>query len=72
MLNTSTVRDYELAAKLERLGDDALVGVEEVAALTGFAAITIQQKTIKGFPLPVSGPRRRLKWKLGAIRAWGK
>lgn len=64
-------RNYQLAERLERLGDDVLVGVEEVAALTGFAAITIQQRRINGFPLPIPGPRK-LKWKLGVIRAWGR
>lgn len=64
-------RNYQLAERLERLGDDALVGVEEVAALTGFAAVTIQQRRIKDFPLPIPGPRN-LKWKLGVIRAWGR
>jgi predicted DNA-binding transcriptional regulator AlpA len=64
-------RNYELAEQLERLGDDVLVGVEEVAALTGFAQVTIQQRSIKGFPQPISGPRK-LRWKLGAIRAWGR
>lgn len=63
-------RNYQLAERLERLGNDVLVGVEEVAALTGFAPITIQQRRIKGFPLPILGPRK-LMWKLGVIRAWG-
>lgn len=66
-----TERNYRLAESLERLGDDVLVGVEEVAAFTGFAPITIQQRRIKGFPTPIPGPRK-LKWKLGAIRAWGR
>lgn len=64
-------RDYGLAERLSRLGDDVLVGVPEVAALTGFAQITIQQKKIKGFPAPLSGTRK-LRWRLGQIRAWGK
>jgi len=64
-------RNYQLAEQLERLGDDVLVGVEEVAAITGFSQITIQQRRLKGFPSPIPGPRI-LKWKLGQIRAWGR
>lgn len=64
-------RDYELLERLEKLGDDVLVGVEEVAAITNFAPVTIQQRRIKGFPLPLPGPRR-LRWRLGDIRAWGR
>jgi predicted DNA-binding transcriptional regulator AlpA len=64
-------RDYALAERVSRLGDDAFVGVPEVAAFTGFAEITIQQKKIKGFPLPMPGTRK-LRWRLGQIRAWGK
>lgn len=64
-------RDYQLAELLSRLGDDVLVGVHEVAAMTGFAAVTIQQRTIKGLPAPIPGPRS-LRWRLGDIRALGR
>lgn len=64
-------RNYELLERLEKLGDDVLVGVAEVAAITGFAAVTIQQRRIKGFPTPLPGPRS-LRWRLGNIRAWGR
>ena len=64
-------RDYKLLEQLTRLGDDVLINVEEVATLTGFAEITIQQRTIKGFPRPVPGPRR-LRWRLGDVRVWGR
>jgi hypothetical protein len=64
-------RDYQLLERLEKLGDDVLVGVVEVAAITSFAAVTIQQRRIKGFPLPLPGPRS-LRWRLGDIRAWGR
>jgi len=64
-------RDYQLVERLGRLGDDTLVGVSEVAALTGFAAVTVQQRRIKGFPTPVPGPRL-LRWRLGDIRSWGR
>lgn len=64
-------RDYSLAERLSKLGDDVFVGVIEVAALTGFAPITIQQRKIKGFPAPIPGTRK-LRWRLGQIRAWGK
>ena len=64
-------RDYQLLERLEKLGDDVLVGVVEVAAITNFAAVTIQQRRIKGFPLPLPGPRS-LRWRLGDIRAWGR
>lgn len=64
-------RDYQLVERLNKLGDDTLVGVVEVAALTGFAAVTIQQRRIKGFPTPIAGPRL-LRWRLGEIRNWGR
>jgi len=64
-------RDYQLAEKLSKLGDDVYVGVVEVAALTGFAPITIQQRKIKNFPAPIPGTRI-LRWRLGQIRSWGK
>ncbi len=64
-------RDYSLAERLSKLGDDVFVGVTEVAALTGFAPVTIQQRRIKGFPAPIPGTRK-LRWRLGQIRAWGK
>lgn len=62
-------RNYTLIERLAALPDDILIGVEEVAALTGFAEITVQQRKIKGFPNPLAGVRR-LKWRLGDIRAW--
>lgn len=64
-------RDYQLAEKLSKLGDDVYVGVVEVAALTGFAPITIQQRKIKNFPVPIPGTRI-LRWRLGQIRNWGR
>lgn len=64
-------RDYQLIERLGKLGDDVLVGVTEVAALTGFAFVTIQQRKVKGLPSPLPGPRR-LRWRLGDIRNWGK
>lgn len=63
------IRDYTLIERLASLPDDILIGVAEVAALTGFAETTIQQRRIKGFPSPLAGVRR-LKWRLGDIRAW--
>lgn len=64
-------RDYKLLEQLAKLDDDVHVGVREVAAWTDFAEITIQQRSIKGFPEPIPGPRR-LRWRLGDIRAWGQ
>lgn len=63
------MRNYKLLEQLTPLPDDILVGIEEVAALTGFAHITIQQRRIKEFPSPLAGVRR-LKWRLGDVRAW--
>jgi len=64
-------RNYQLAERVSKLGDDAYVGVDEVAAMTGFACLTIQQRRIKGFPAPIPGPRK-LRWRLGEIRNWGR
>jgi len=62
-------RDYQLIECLSKLGDDVMVGVQEVAALCDLAPITIQQRRTKGLPAPIPGPRR-LRWRLGDIRTW--
>ncbi|OMS76588.1 hypothetical protein AQ925_08930 [Burkholderia pseudomallei] len=62
-------RDYELAAKLSRAGDDMLVGPVEVAALTGLSAITIGKRKVTSMPEPVPGIRRLL-WRMGDVRQW--
>jgi len=64
-------RDWTLAAKLSRLSDDVLVGVEEVAALTGFSKITVRQQRLRDFPDPIECCRV-LRWRLGQVRNWGK
>ena len=64
-------RDWALLERLSKLDDDALVGVDEVAALTGLARTTIQQRRVKNFPAPLP-ELRRLRWHLGKIRAWGR
>jgi predicted DNA-binding transcriptional regulator AlpA len=64
-------RNWDLVEQLSKLEDDVLIGVEEAAALTGFAETTIQQRRIKDFPAPMPG-LRRLRWQLGQIRAWGR
>ncbi|MBI5897900.1 MAG: hypothetical protein HZB40_01570 [Rhodocyclales bacterium] len=63
------IRDYTLVERLTSLPDDILIDVDEVVALTGFARVTVQQRRIKGFPSPLTGVRR-LKWRLGDVRAW--
>lgn len=65
------LRDYELVERVSRLPDECLVGVKEVAALTGFAAISIQQRRIAGFPKPLPS-LHRLRWRLGELRRWMK
>ncbi|AYQ40166.1 MULTISPECIES: hypothetical protein [Burkholderia cepacia complex] len=62
-------RDYELAAKLSRAGDDMLVGPVEVAALTGLSPITIGKRKVTSMPEPVPGIRRLL-WRMGDVRQW--
>jgi len=62
-------RDYELAAKLSRAGDDVLVGPVEVAALSGLSATTIGKRKVLSMPAPIPGVRR-LRWRLGDIRKW--
>lgn len=63
------MRNYQLLAQLSQLSNEILVGVDEVAHLTGLAARTIQQRRLPQFPSPVPGIRR-LRWRLGDIRAW--
>jgi hypothetical protein len=62
-------RDYELAAKLSRAGDELLVGPVEIAALTGLSATTIGKRKVRSMPQPIPGIRRLL-WRLGDIRNW--
>ncbi|KPB54065.1 MULTISPECIES: hypothetical protein [Pseudomonas] len=38
--------DYETILKIQKLGDDVLVGVAEVAALTGFSLLTVRQRIL--------------------------
>jgi len=62
-------RNYDLAAKLSKAGDDLLVGPEEVAALSGLSAATIGKRKVASMPSPMPGVRR-LRWRLGDIRRW--
>lgn len=61
-------RDYQLVERLSKLGDDVMVGVREVAALTNLAFITVQQRRTKLLPPPICGSKP-LRWRLGDIRA---
>jgi len=54
--------DYETIQKIQKLGDDVLIGVSEVAALTGFSVLTVRQRKLPGLS--------RLRWRLGDLRAW--
>jgi hypothetical protein len=60
--------DYETIQKIQKLGDDVLIGVSEVAALTGFSVLTVRQRKLPGLD-PVPG-LSRLRWRLGDLRAW--
>ena len=60
--------DYETIQKIQTLGDDVLVGVAEVAALTGFSVLTVRQRKLPGLE-PVPG-LSRLRWRLGDLRQW--
>lgn len=62
--------DYETIQKVQKLGDDVLVGVIEVAALTGFSILTVRQRKLPGLD-PVPG-LSRLRWRLGDLRVWMK
>lgn len=60
--------DYETIQKIQKLGDDVLIGVAEVAALTGFSILTVRQRKLPGLD-PVPG-LSRLRWRLGDVRQW--
>lgn len=62
-------RNYEFLQTLTTLEDDVWVDIHEVAAMTGLASATIQQRRIEGLPRPATGIRK-LRWRLGDIRAW--
>jgi hypothetical protein len=47
-----TKEQFELAQRVSRLGDYALIDVVEFAALTGFSPNSIRQKKISGLPGP--------------------
>ncbi|QHF48237.1 helix-turn-helix transcriptional regulator [Pseudomonas sp. S49] len=60
--------DYETIQKIQKLSDDVLIGVAEVAALTGFSVLTVRQRKLPGLdPLPGLS---RLRWRLGDLRQW--
>lgn len=65
---TEMTVDYETILKIQKLGDDVLVGVAEVAALTGFSLLTVRQRKLPGLN-PVPG-LSRLRWRLGDLRQW--
>ena len=60
--------DYETIQKIQKLSDDVLIGVAEVAALTGFSVLTVRQRKLPGLE-PVPG-LSRLRWRLGDLRQW--
>ncbi|KKY59433.1 helix-turn-helix transcriptional regulator [Pseudomonas ficuserectae] len=60
--------DYETIQKIQKLADDVLIGVAEVAALTGFSVLTVRQRKLPGLE-PVPG-LSRLRWRLGDLRQW--
>ena len=60
--------DYETIQKIQKLSDDVLIGVAEVAALTGFSVLTVRQRKLPGLN-PVPG-LSRLRWRLGDLRQW--
>lgn len=60
--------DYETIQKIQKLGDDVLIGVVEVAALTGFSILTVRQRKLPGLE-PIPG-LSRLRWRLGDLRQW--
>lgn len=62
-------RDYELAARVSTLGDDALVGPREIAAIADLSPVTVQQRKVRGFPDPLETVRH-LRWRLGDVRQW--
>lgn len=65
-------RDFDLAAKVEKLPDTALVGPHEVAALSGIAVSSIQKPTQRK-SIGLEEPRvigRQIKWPLKNIRSW--
>jgi predicted DNA-binding transcriptional regulator AlpA len=64
-----TKEQFELAQRVTRLGDDALIDVVEFAALTGFSPSSIRQKKISGLPGP-DLRTGRLRWRMGAVRDW--
>lgn len=61
--------NFGLKALVSTLGDDVLVGPEEVGALTGYATTAVQQRRVPGLPDPLAG-LGRLRWHLGDLRKW--
>ena len=66
-------RDLDLAAKVAKMEDDALVGTWEVSAFTGIARSSFHKKLQRekiGLPAPSRIGGRHLVWSLGVIRRW--
>ncbi|MGS1070558.1 hypothetical protein [Burkholderia glumae] len=64
-----TKEQFELAQRVSLLDDDALIDVEEFAAITGFSPNSIRQRKVSGLPSP-NLQIGRLRWHLGCVRAW--
>ena len=62
-------RDYALAERVSKLGDDVLIGINEAAAVSGLSPLSLQQRRVRTFPRPLDG-MRLLRWRLGDVRAW--
>ncbi len=62
------IRDYDLASKVAKLPDDALISSAELAAFWGVSQTSIQTGHIKNLPARVSGLSRKMQWRLGDVR----
>lgn len=66
-------RDLELAEQVGKLPDCSLVGVSEMAPLTGIATSSLRKRSQRqpmNMPAPSLLGGRHLVWYLGEIRAW--
>lgn len=52
--------------------DERLIGVAELALILGYSESSIQQRRVRGVPIPFSRRGRRLLWQLGHVREFLK
>ena len=67
--NTRKLEQLYIAEQLTKCHDDTLIDPSQVAAITGFSPVSIQQNKISGLP-PSDTRLKSRRWRLGDVRDW--